>query len=168
LIGKTTEPQEKEEDESYDALYIGGYKDVKSSSALLSVSSNSVKVQITKQQRELMGPGLKGSYRKLTVSAKNLFEVPYASLEIVNITNEREITALRTFLIGPLFAALFKKENMLLNLGFRDEETGLLQTPYFKIAHGDIWKCYTTINKRLRRASGLQDTNAPARVKLEQ
>jgi hypothetical protein len=37
--------------------------------------------------------------------------------------------------LGPVLAALYKKETMTLNVGFRDE-TGLLQTPCFKIADG--------------------------------
>jgi len=141
-----------ESEHAYDALYIGGYRDVKSSSAVFSLLSNSVRVQLIKQEGHLTGPGLKGSWRKETVSAKELFEVPYTSLEIVNVTKEREVTALRTFFIGPVLAALFKKENMLLNLGFHDAETGLLETPYFKIAHGNIWDCYNAITKKLALA----------------
>jgi hypothetical protein len=151
--------EQTEEEHAYDALYIDGYKDIKSDLILLSVLSNSIKVQTGKKET-LAEPTYLGGVRGkvITVPVKTLFEVPYTSLEVVNITHEREITALRTFLIGPLFAAYFKQENMFLNIGFRDE-TGLLQTPCFKIGHGDLEKCYNTIVRRLKRAKGIQDAN---------
>jgi hypothetical protein len=133
------------DDHTYDTLYIDGYQDCRSNRAMLSILSNSIKVQIVWQTAEWLEPHEVAS-----------FEVPYTSLEVVNVIHEREITALRTFLIGPLFAALFKKEDLFLNLGFRDE-ANLLQVPCFKIARGEIWNCYETIVRRLRKNKGLSE-----------
>jgi hypothetical protein len=62
----------------------------------------------------------------------------------VNVTQEREITALRTFFVGPFWASLFKKENKFLNIGFRDE-SGLLQVLCFKMAGERVWDCYELV-----------------------
>jgi hypothetical protein len=127
---------------AYEAIYVDGYQDCQTSSAKITILSDGILLQITNrndQPREVAS-----------------IKIPYPSLEVVNVTEEREITALRTFIAGPLLAALFKKENKFLNLGFRDEN-GLLQNPCFKIARGEIWNCYELILKRLRRRKGLPE-----------
>ena len=151
------EPPESEEqkneryyynqDHVYDAVYVDGYQDCQTNSAKISILPHSVEVHIIYQ------PRMEDEPREIAS-----LKIPYSSLEIVNITQEREITALRTFLVGPVFASLFKKENKFLNLGFRDEN-GLLQNPCFKIARGEIWNCYELIAKRLRRTKGLPETD---------
>lgn len=75
-------------------------------------------------------------------------EVSYDSIEVLHSSLEREITALRTFLAGPLFAALAKKETLSLTIGFRDE-LGLLQLPSFTMAKNDIEDCHAFIKKRI-------------------
>ncbi len=84
----------------------------------------------------------------------------YTEIESLNITHERETTGLRTFLIGPLWAAVFKKETRLITIGFRDD-LGMLQTPSFKILHSEplsetptevTMQCYDTILQKIRES----------------
>ena len=44
-------------------------------------------------------------------------EVKYTSVESLNILQQREITALRVFLVGPMWAAWLKKETKTLAIG---------------------------------------------------
>jgi hypothetical protein len=131
---------------SYEAFYVDGYRNVASNTASLSLLRNFIKVEV--RDSALLEP--------TATAPLAAFEIPYLSLEMVNVTHEREITALRTALVGSVFAALFKKEDQFLNIGFRDEN-GLLQISCFKIARGQIPNCYENIIRKLRRAKGLPD-----------
>src|SRR5208337_5390014 len=78
-------------------------------------------------------------------------EIKYASIESLNILLQREITALRTFLVGPMFAAWLKKETKTLAIGFRDE-LKLIQTPKFVLQDDvELARCYNSIMKQIRK-----------------
>src|SRR5208337_527105 len=78
-------------------------------------------------------------------------EIKYPSIESLNILLQREITALRTFLVGPFFAAWLKKETKTLAIGFRDE-LKLIQTPTFVLQDNDeLARCYNLIMEQIRK-----------------
>lgn len=78
-------------------------------------------------------------------------ECPYASIEVLNISQDREITALRIFLIGPVFAAWFKKKTLVLTIGVREND-GLLQLPSFEMETSVIDSCYEKLYDRIQKA----------------
>jgi hypothetical protein len=126
---------------SYEALYVDGYKHLP--------PSNSV-VLILKEEIQLL----------IGETAKRVrIKVGYKSIELLNILQEREITAMRTFLVGPVLAAWLKKKARMLAVGFRDE-LGLFQIPTFKMDESDISKCYDTIIENVRQCRSPQSENA--------
>ena len=114
---------------TYPAFYVDGYADARSGYATIQLLQDSLLVMLTDPERRL--------------------EFPYAHVEVLSISHEREITALRTFLIGPILAAAFKKGTLLLTVGFRDE-IGLLQLPMFRMGKDTLYQCYATIIQKLR------------------
>lgn len=118
---------------TYDALYYGGYGSVRNLASTIVLLADCIYVDILNE-----------------LSA----EVPYGSIEVLHMHPEREITALRTYAIGPVLAAAFKKETHLLTIGFRDK-LGILQIPSFKIAENDKYggldRCYTAIVEQIRK-----------------
>jgi hypothetical protein len=79
------------------------------------------------------------------------FDVSYGSIQVFNITLEREISALRTWLVGPVLAAWWKKKTRSLTIGFQNE-LGVIEMPMFKMTDYDINDCYQTIVGRIRDA----------------
>jgi hypothetical protein len=75
-------------------------------------------------------------------------DIPYERIELLNVTQEREITALRTWLVGPVLSAWLKKKTMILTIGFRNE-FGLLEVPSFKVSDDEIDDCYRSISDRI-------------------
>ena len=122
----------------YDAVYIDGFVDMTMDTATISVLSDLLHIFFDNHHYEL--------------------SLPYSTIELLTLTQEREITALRTFLIGPLFAAAFKKRTRLITIGWRDE-LGLLHLPSFKMAEDEyVGDCYTTIWKRLKELKEKKET----------
>jgi len=116
---------------SFGAIYIEGLGDVQSCGGFLFILEPSLNI-ILDSGREL--------------------EIKYASIESLNILLQREITALRTFLVGPLFAAWLKKETKTLAIGFRDE-LKLIQTPTFKLEDNvELTRCYNLITEQIRKS----------------
>ncbi|MGO9644019.1 MAG: hypothetical protein ACLPY5_04655 [Candidatus Bathyarchaeia archaeon] len=114
----------------FPAIYIEGLGDVQSSGGLIFISKSSLNI-ILDNGREL--------------------EINYSSIESLNILLQREITALRTFLIGPMFAAWLKKETKTLSIGFRDE-LKLIQTPKLILQDNDeLTRCYNLIMEKIRK-----------------
>ncbi|MGO9643624.1 MAG: hypothetical protein ACLPY5_02620 [Candidatus Bathyarchaeia archaeon] len=115
---------------SFPAIYLEGLGDIQSSSGFLFISKPSLNI-IFDSGREL--------------------EIKYASIESLNILLQREITALRTFLVGPMFAAWLKKETKTFAIGFRDE-LKLIQTPKFVLQDdGELTRCYNLIMEQIRK-----------------
>ena len=115
---------------TYSAFYVDGYADLRSGYATIELLDDSLRVTLTDPERRL--------------------EFPYSRVEVLNVNHEREITALRTFLIGPVLAAAFKKGTLLLTLGFRDG-MGLLQLPTFRMGKDAVYACYATIMQKMRK-----------------
>jgi len=115
---------------SFPAIYLEGLGDVRSWGAFLFISEPSLNI-ILDSGREI--------------------EIEYTSIESLNILLQREITALRTFLIGPTFAAWLKKETKTLSIGFRDE-LKLIQTPKFVLQDNDeLTRCYNLIMEQIQK-----------------
>jgi len=122
----------------YDAVYIDGFIDMNMDTATISVLSDSIQIFFENHHYEM--------------------SLPYGAIELLTLTQEREITALRTFLIGPLLAAAFKKRTRVITIGWRDE-LGLLHLPSFKMAEDEyVGDCYTTIWKRLKELKEKKET----------
>jgi hypothetical protein len=117
----------------FTALYIDGYEDVWSGEATISLGEKEIAILV----------GQTGN--------QTAFKVAYDRIESLNVLQEREITALRTFLIGPTFAAWFKKKTRTLTIGFRDQ-LGLMQIPSFKMANSDISSCYKRILEQVEKS----------------
>jgi hypothetical protein len=136
----------------YDAIYVDGYRDLLHANPVkLILLPEGVRIELG----EMKGEGFGNNYSEKWV-ATDSFDFAYTTVEAVNVVREREITALRTFLIGPVLAAAFKKENRILNVGFRDK-LGLLQMPSFKIAREGVQECYEIIVKRMLKSKELSD-----------
>lgn len=152
---KITSPEEDErffyvDEHNYDAFYVDGYMGVlKCNGARLKLLQNTIHVELGHWESWSQ----KEAGRAPKFTAVEMLDIPYDKVEAVNIVREREITALRTFLIGPLFAAWFKREDHLLVVGFRDKY-GLFQSPTFKIAQFKVQGCYSIIFKRVLRSRG--------------
>ena len=58
-------------------------------------------------------------------------KIPIDKIEDAKIVTEKEISALRVFLIGPVLGTLFKKTNKAFEIDFRDSH-GILQHPIFQ------------------------------------
>jgi hypothetical protein len=115
---------------SFPAIYLEGLGDIRSWGGFLFISEPSFNI-ILDSGREI--------------------EIEYASIESLNILLQREITALRTFLIGPMFAAWLKKETKTLSIGFRDE-LNLIQTPKFVLQDNvELTRCYNLIMEQIRK-----------------
>ncbi len=117
----------------FEALYIDGYANLETNThiAVVYVFDHTLHIVIVRQDGPIH------------------LNVPYESIKLLNVTEEREITALRTWLVGPMFAALFKQESKLLNIGFTGE-LGLLEIPSFKMTKTDIDTCYRLISEKIR------------------
>lgn len=126
---------------SYSAVYIDGYGDARPSEACIELRAASFHITLGDLERHL--------------------EFPYTRIEVLNVSQEREITALRTFLIGPVLAAAFKKGTLLPTIGFRDDK-GLLQLPMFRIDRDTVYKCYATIAQKIpkRRFVGFGESSS--------
>jgi len=109
----------------YRALYIDGYGNAGISTAIVYLFTDGIRLQFDKKQINLS----------------------YDAIEVLTVTAEREITALRTFVLGAVLAAAFKKETKVLVIGFRDK-FGLLQLPSFKMGKLGIEDCYNKILTR--------------------
>ena len=121
----------------YDAFYVDGYRNLTSKLATISLSERSIKISFSDTPSD---------------SSKAIeLEFPYSSIEVLNIAQEREITALRTWLIGPVFAAWFKKTTLTLTVGIRERD-GLLQLPSFKMETSIINHCYDKLYERIQKA----------------
>jgi hypothetical protein len=118
----------------YRALYIDGYGNAGISTAIVYLFTDGIRLQFDKNQIDLS----------------------YDAIEVLIVTAEREITALRTFVLGAVLAAAFKKETKVLVIGFRDG-FGLLQMPSFKMGELEIEDCY---NKILTRRSKSAEVTA--------
>jgi len=130
-IRNLTPEQEQSLIKQYEAVYIDGFLDMGMDTTTISVLTDSISIFFDNHHYEL--------------------NLPYSSIRLVNLTQEREITALRTFLIGPLFAAAFKKKTRILTIGWHDE-LDLLHLPSFKMAEdADVGDCYATIFRRLKQ-----------------
>lgn len=127
----------KQEMGVYDAFYVDGYRNLTSKLATISLSEQSIKINFSDPSPD-------------SSNALEL-EFPYPSIEVLNITQEREITALRTWLIGPVFAAWFKKKTLTLTIGVREKD-GLLQLPSFKMETSIINSCYDNLYERIQKA----------------
>ena len=125
-----------EGDSVFDAIYIDGYRNLASTLAKITLLDEMI--QIT-----LYDPSVESKIQTLQFS--------YSSIELLNIAQEREITALRTFLVGPLFAAWLKKKTLILMIGIRKQD-GLLQIPSFKIEASVINACYEKLRDRIEKA----------------
>lgn len=121
----------------YDAFYVDGYRNLTAKLATISLSEQSIKINLSDPSAD-------------SSNALEL-EFPYPSIEVLNITQEREITALRTWLIGPVFAAWFKKKTLTLTIGVREKD-GLLELPSFKMETGIINGCYDNLYERIQKA----------------
>lgn len=133
----------------YDAVYIDGFVDMGMDTATISVLSDLVHIFFENHHYEL--------------------SLPYSAIDLLTLTQEREITALRTFLIGPLLAAAFKKRTRVITIGWRDE-LGLLHLPSFKMAEDEyVGDCYATIWKRLKevRLRKGSDAGTEDRIRLD-
>ena len=129
----------KQEMGVYDAFYVDGYRNITGKLATISLSEQSIKIKFSDPSAD-------------SSNALEL-EFPYSSIEVLNVTQEREITALRTWLIGPVFAAWFKKKTLTLTIGVREKD-GLLQLPSFKMETGIINSCYDNLYDRIRKERG--------------
>jgi len=133
-VRNLTPDQEQKLVKQYEAVYIDGFLDMGMDTVTISVLTDSVSIFFDNYHYEM--------------------NLPYVSIELLNVAHEREITALRTFLIGPLFAAAFKKTTRILTIGWRDE-LNLLHLPSFKMAEdNDVYLCYATIYRRLKQIRG--------------
>ena len=121
----------------YDALYVDGYRNLTSKIATISLCEESIKITFSDPSSD--------PFAALEV------EIPYSSIEVLNIALQREITALRTWLIGPVFAAWFKKTTLTLIIGLREKD-GLLQLPSFKMETSIINDCYDRLYERVQKA----------------
>lgn len=124
---------------SFYCLYVDGYEDIEASEAVIYIFDEFVRVS---------------TYFDLEFAQGRVpfeLDLPYKSIQLLNVSLEREITALRTWLIGPVLGALFKKETLMLNIGFNDER-GLLQIPSFKMEKNEVHDCYRLINERMAKA----------------
>jgi len=119
----------------FEALYIDGYAYLEVNEAYLSIFEDFLTVSIG-----------------VTEPAFD-FNIKYDKIKVLQVTQEREITALRSYLLGPALAALFKKRTLILNIGFEDS-LGLLENPSFKMAKPDLDECYKQIIERIARAKG--------------
>ena len=126
--------QEEKLVKQYEILYIDGLKDMWGSSGTLSILPDSILIFLDHYRFEQA--------------------IPYNAIEVLNVLQERDITALRTFLLGPVLAAAFKKKSRIITIGFRDE-LGLLQLPSFKttsdLAIEDCYKSIVTLLKVFRQ-----------------
>jgi len=114
----------------FPTIYLEGLGDVQSSGGLLFITEPSLNI---------------------VFDSGTEVEIKYASIESLNLLLQREITALRTFLIGPTFAAWLKKETKTLAIGFRDE-LKLIQTPIFVLKdNGELTRCYNLIMEQIRK-----------------
>lgn len=145
-----TAPSLPETGNVYDAFYVDGYQDLPSSRATISLSEERIEITF--------------AFRRRNSSQAFKLKFPFASIEVLNITQEREITALRTFLftatdkligtksglMGPVYAAWLKKKTLSLTIGVR--ENGLLELPSFKMETGIINSCYAKLYERIQKA----------------
>jgi hypothetical protein len=119
----------------FSTLYIDGYANFEVGEAFIYIFENYLRVSI--------------GAPKPTVE----FNLKYDAIKSLLVTQEREITSLRTFLLGAVLAASFKKTTLILNMSFTDS-LGLLQSPSFKLAKDDLDECYQLIIERIAKAKG--------------
>jgi len=116
---------------SFEAVYIDGFANLEMGGALIALTESSLNIFLENTQTEL--------------------EIRYDSIESLNVNLDREITASRTFVLGPVLAAYFKQETKVLTIGFKDE-LGLIQTPIFKLkSKEELTKCYNSIREQIRK-----------------
>jgi DNA-directed RNA polymerase subunit RPC12/RpoP len=131
-----SEDQRKEVYALFDALYIDGYGTLETRSASIYVFEDR----------------LLTLFRRVGFEADDIrVTVNFDSIESLSVLQEREVTALRTFLVGPVLAAWLKKKTRILAIGFRDE-LGLIQTPNFKMVDLDVEQCYNAILDQLKKS----------------
>jgi hypothetical protein len=94
----------------FPALYVDGYAYLETNEAFIYVFEDFLRVSIGTSEPTFD------------------FNLKYDTIEALQVLEEREITALRTYLIGPTLAALFKKRTLILDIGFSDS-LGLQQNP---------------------------------------
>jgi len=131
-IAATTQEMRDNFSDSFDALYIDGQGSILSATSTIFVLDTHAHIVLGESNNIVQ------------------FEIPYADIQSLNILQEREITALRTFLVGPVLAAWLKKKTQVLAVGYRDS-LGLLQTPTFKVENSEIKKCYDAIMAQVAR-----------------
>ncbi len=119
----------------FQALYIDGYAYLEVDESYIYIFEDSLRISIG---------ALEPAFD---------FNIGYDAISVLQVTQEREITALRTYVLGPALAALFKKRTLVLNIGFNDS-LGLLQVPSFKMARNDLDECYDLIIERIAKAKG--------------
>jgi hypothetical protein len=122
----------------YQAIYLDGYRDLQPSPSTISLREKNFEFLIGEAENRVA------------------IERGYDAIQSLNLLQEREITALRTFLMGPTFAALLKKNTRTLTIGFRDE-LGLMQTLAFKMTEEDLEACYEKMMNRIRKLKGLPE-----------
>lgn len=119
----------------FEAFYIDGYANLETNAhiAVIYIFDDTLHLVIVRQDE-----------------TQHLhLDIPYGSVKLLNVTEEREISALRTWVVGPAFGALWKQESKFLNIGFTSE-LGLLEIPSFKMTKTDIDTCYRMINEKIR------------------
>jgi len=121
----------RSEPSSFEVVYVDGFANREMSGGVIALTDSSLNILFENPQTEL--------------------KISYTSIESLSVNLEREITALRTFLVGPTFAAWLKKETKTLAIGFRDE-LKLIQTPRFVLYDNDhLARCYNSIMKQIRK-----------------
>ena len=140
----------------YDAFYVDGYRNLTSTPATISLSKEGIEITFS---------NIRSITKAHEASEAFKLEIPYASIEVLNITQEREITALRTLLftgmdrylgtksglMGSVLAAWNKKKTLNLTIGVREKD-GLLQLPSFKMETSIIDGCYEKLYERVQKS----------------
>jgi len=144
-------PDEIEKKGEFYALYVDGYRNLTGKLAMISLAEQSIKINFFEPPTDSYDALRPISFKVSRAISLNQLEFPYSSIEVLNIGMEREITALRTFLIGPVFAAWFKKKTLTLTIGVREKDR-LLQLLSFKMETSTINDCYDRVYERLQKA----------------
>jgi hypothetical protein len=87
-----------------------------------------------------------------------LFQLGNWKIKDVRFTTEKEISALRVWLLGPKWATLLKKKRHLLTIDDEDE-TGIIQHPFFEGDDMDLaLEEINEIRITRKKAEGSKDT----------
>jgi hypothetical protein len=126
----------------FPAIYIDGYGNLSSDAAKMLLTEDEIYLFIgaieTPDEWAIRGGKLA------------IVEIGYDAIRSLTTLEQREITALRTFLIGPLLAAWLKKKTRCIAIGFQDE-LGLIQTPTLAMDETDINRTYEIILRLVRK-----------------